>query len=163
MEFETWKPVPGYEGLYEVSDLGRVRSVYREVPCKIGTRRVFPKILRTPIHKGYRQVNLRGKTRSVHQLVSLAFMGERPKGWHTCHRDGDSLNNLADNLYYGTASDNMQDTLRHGRHGKASRIHCRNGHPFTVENTQLSGGARICRECSRANHLRYRSSKRSLR
>jgi hypothetical protein len=68
--------------------------------------------------RGYRRVHLSdgGKFRKVrvHRLVCEAFHGSPPDGHEVCHRDGDRLNNRADNLAWGTRSDNVQDAIRHG-------------------------------------------------
>lgn len=121
---ESWNPVPGYEGLYEVSDHGNVRSLDR-VTTDIGggrTRRFHGKLLPgyvLPI--GYRVFQLSGadKTKSLqyaHRLVLLAFVGPAPKGQEGCHADGNPLNNRLDNLRWDTRSGNVQDSIRHGTH-----------------------------------------------
>lgn len=104
---ENWKAVPGYGGLYEVSDLGRVRSYAR------GTAR----LLRPGIAShGYPTVALgRGKSRTVHSLVAEAFLGPRPAGQEVCHRDGDRANPALSNLVYGTRSENNIDASKMDR------------------------------------------------
>jgi len=97
---ETWKPIIGYEGLYQVSDLGKVRSL------KFGKER----ILKPGMSAGYLAVGLCNngqKTRKVHQLVAEAFIGPRPDGYETCHKDDVKTNNVLTNLYYGTKSENL--------------------------------------------------------
>src|SRR5690242_190605 len=114
---EQWRPVVGYEGAYEVSDHGRVRSLMREVPAgqRGGTRLVPGRLLVAPLGRnGYRQVTLRRRTHLVHALVATAFLGERPPGLEVCHNDGDSENNAVANLRYDTVSENRLDTVRHG-------------------------------------------------
>jgi hypothetical protein len=113
---ETWKPIVGYEGLYEVSDLGRVRGVDRIDAS--GYRRKG-KILRggtTP--KGYRIVALfRDSIRkdvSVHDLVLTAFTGPRPPGLVAAHGNGVHADNRAVNLRWTTQSDNLNDRYLHG-------------------------------------------------
>jgi hypothetical protein len=74
---ETWKPIPGYEGRYEISDLGRVWSVWR------GTSRSGVMLRQFPNEKGYLKASLtdgagRCRSKSVHSLVLTAFVGERP-------------------------------------------------------------------------------------
>lgn len=121
---ENWKPVPGYGGLYEVSDHGNVRSLDR-VTTDIGggrTRRFRGKLLPgyvLPI--GYRvfQLSRADKTKSLqyaHRIVLLAFVGPAPKGQEGCHADGNPLNNRLDNLRWDTRSGNVQDSIRHGTH-----------------------------------------------
>lgn len=53
---------------------------------------------------------------SVHRFICEAFHGPCPPGMEVCHNDGNPLNNCADNLRWGTHSDNVRDTIRHGRH-----------------------------------------------
>jgi hypothetical protein len=112
VELETWRAVPGREGEYEVSDIGRVRSLPRE--------RTRGGVLKMPLStRGYRRVNLRGKAVHVHQLVLEAFVGPKPAGLEARHLDDDRLNNLASNLAWGTRKENYDDAVRHGRHVNA--------------------------------------------
>lgn len=103
---EVWRPVVGFEGLYEVSDLGRVR---RE------------RILRPGLAgKGYLHVCLCKNgvrhDRYVHVLVAEAFIGPRPPGSEVRHRDGVKTNCAATNLHYGTPAENNADKKVHGTH-----------------------------------------------
>lgn len=112
---EQWRPVVGYEGRYEVSNFGQVKSL-----SKMGGR----KMLRTaPGRKGYPECSLYGaggkqsrKTHRVHNLVAAAFLGPRPAGRHVRHLDGDSAKPWSFNLAYGTPQENLDDMLRHGTH-----------------------------------------------
>lgn len=145
---EKWLPIPGYEGAYEVSDLGRVRSVARTG----ATRRIPQRILRQSVGThGYPKVTLqkglRGKSHTVHSLVALAFLGPRPGGMEVRHMDGNRLNPASSNLRYGTPSENKRDQVRHGTHACASKQACPRGHAYTPENTYLHGGRRTCRTC----------------
>lgn len=63
---------------------------------------------------GYLRIQLKGRSRSVHQLVLEAFIGPRPPKFHCCHGDGVKTNNALANLRWGTASENTQDRVRHG-------------------------------------------------
>lgn len=158
---EEWRPIPGYEGAYEVSDLGRVRSLPRLVPAgPHGGKRPIPGGLLKPTiqHFGYAQVKLAGKSRLVHWLVADAFLGGRPEGMQVCHSNGDPGDNRAINLRVDTVASNMSDTVRHGRHWAASKTHCPQGHPYTDENTYRSPGrtGRKCRTCRAAGAQRRR-------
>lgn len=97
-EKENWKPVVGYEGLYEVSDFGRVRNVADRIGTFIG------KILKPATTDGSKRFVLcnHGKTQNVrcHKLVMAAFVGPRPEGLQVKHIDGDKGNNLLGNLEY---------------------------------------------------------------
>jgi DNA-binding transcriptional regulator YiaG len=123
---EEWRPVVGYEGLYEVSSLGRVRGVTRRVPnpsCKVMT--VKGKILRLYQGKhGYMQFGPwkdgAQRTLLVHQEVLRAFVGE-PRGLECRHLDGDRTNNALTNLRYGTKSQNADDKNTHGTMARGTR------------------------------------------
>lgn len=144
---ENWLPVPGYEGLYDVSDLGRVRSLPRNTTSG--------KILKFGWHAhGYPQVTLwrdgKGWHPCIHQIVTLAFLGPRPDGLEVRHLDDDPLNNTLANLVYGTRSENKLDTVRLGTHYEANKTHCKYGHEYTAENTYRAPGTpnkRHCRTC----------------
>lgn len=117
---EEWRPIVGWEGLYEVSSIGRVRSVDRVIECADGPKRYKGRM--RSLSKdggGYPQVILSYKgeqvMRKVHALVMEAFVGQRPEGMQICHGDGDQTNNRVGNLRYGTGQENCADTLKHGR------------------------------------------------
>jgi hypothetical protein len=121
---EEWRTIPGYEGLYEASSLGRIRSLARtrtngtSVKNGAGIRSVPAKILKaTATRGGYLSVSLSKngkKTKDVHQLVLLTFVGPRPSGLQSCHNDGIRDNNRIDNLRYDTPEANYRDRDRHG-------------------------------------------------
>lgn len=117
---EIWKPVAGYEGIYEVSNLGRVRSLDREVANRWGTTRKVAGTIRVISVKreGYCFVNLfrkqRGKPMYVHRLVAIAFI-PNPEGLpQVNHLDGDKSNNRADNLEWCSGSENCFHAIREG-------------------------------------------------
>lgn len=110
---ERWVAVAGYEGLYEVSDHGRVRSF------KNGVVRILKGGPSTCLMR-YRRVTLRDKNnaasaRYVHTLVLEAFEGPRPAGKLGLHKDGCVDNCALSNLYWGTHQQNADDRIRHGR------------------------------------------------
>lgn len=163
---ELWKPIPGWEGRYSVSDQGRVRSEKRIVDRVDGRTQLFRERLLTlvPDGKGYLRVQLfrenLGFTRYVHQLVMSAFVGPQPKDLVTRHLNGDKVDNRLVNLTYGTDSENKQDTVRHGTHRNSKKTHCIRNHPFDAQNTYLtSDNRRVCRSCMRTRQRKaYRSS-----
>lgn len=113
---ETWKAIPGYEGRYEVSDEGRVRSLDRDVMCKGGrTIRCKGRLLTPkPNVGGYPSLRLgRGHPEMVHQLVARAFLGPA-EGRYTCHNNGQKTDNRLGNLRYDTAYGNQADRAAHG-------------------------------------------------
>lgn len=146
---EEWRAVPGYEGRYEVSNMGQVRSLTHETVDTCGRRREFPgKVLAaTPTAGPYPMINLRKGPSSravrVHELVLLAFVGPRPEGLpHIRHLNDIPTDNRLENLAYGTAFENMHDWLDLRGHHNSRKTHCKNGHEFTLENTVLGRGRR---------------------
>jgi hypothetical protein len=126
---ERWRDIPGWEGLYQASDQGRIRSVDRSMP-----------------HSGYGTINLKGRVLSpapvgksghlktnlwkdnirhglyVHRLVSLIWIGPCPDGQEVCHGPNGVSDNSVGNLSYGTHQQNSLDMYRDGTHcGKAVR------------------------------------------
>jgi len=158
--FEEWRPVVGWEAKYEVSSLGRVRTLPRwGVP---GT------VLKPATHAwGYQMVGLsmigRHSTRAVHRLVGEAFLGPRPEGLETRHMDGNPANNAAANLRYGTKSENAQDRVRHGHHENTLKTECPKGHPYSGDNLGRTpdGRQRYCKTCKREKMQAYRDRKKN--
>lgn len=165
---ERWLPVVGYEGLYEVSDHGNVRSLDRWTTGPSGKcRRRYGKAMKINLKRGhYPMVQLcnngtvRGK--SVHRLVASAFIGvpENAEELHVCHYDGDRENNHVSNLRWDTAAANYLDQIRHGR-DTASRpkrppmMVCQRGHRMTPDNVWLyQEGKHLKRRCKACQRLR---------
>jgi hypothetical protein len=120
---EIWKAIPGYEGLYEVSNLGRVRGLDRVTEHYRGKklcRRVLKgQILKPgPASNGYPTVNLctgtqaRRRNYPVQHLVLLAFKGPPPPGMICLHKENNRTDVRLENLYYGTYKHNSADTVR---------------------------------------------------
>ena len=122
---EFWRDIPGYEGSYQVSSLGRVRSLPRVVPVYDSVRRISYArlcpgvILRQAVcdKAGHVSVHLGKYCRGipVHQLVMLAFHGAPPPGMEAMHLNGIPTDNRPENLQYGTHSQNMTDMYRLGK------------------------------------------------
>lgn len=105
LHIENWRPVPGDEGRYEVSDLGRVRNARTGRVLRAGRS-----------SSGYLTVCLgRDRSRAVHGLVARAFLGEPPAGHEVMHLDEDRTNPRLDNLRYGTRTENILHAVRSGR------------------------------------------------
>jgi hypothetical protein len=156
----VWRAIPGWEGLYEASDDGQVRSVERITG---GYRRRGVLICGSLVKGGYRQICLsREGGRQyllVHRLVALTFIGPCPDGLQACHNDGDSSNNAVRNLRYDTASANELDKVRHGTHHYGARTSCSQGHAFDEANTLWRGdGGRRCKACRRAYYTERRAA-----
>ena len=105
---EEWKSIPGYEGLYEVSNLGRVRSVER---CDRFNRKIVSKILKPNYVSGYLRVGMyKNKTFKyylIHRLVAQAFLPNPDNLPEVNHKDEDKSNNKVNNLEWCDRSYNM--------------------------------------------------------
>ena len=105
---EEWKSIPGYEGIYEVSNLGRVRSVER---CDRFNRKIVSKILKPNYVSGYLRVGMyKNKTFKyylIHRLVAQAFLPNPDNLPQVNHKDEDKSNNRVDNLEWCDRSYNM--------------------------------------------------------
>lgn len=109
---ERWLPVVGAEGIYEISDRGRVRSLQWQ-----GGRRPRPLLLKPRPVQGYLFVCLSmvdGKKWFVHTMVLTAFVGPRPEGLLGRHLNGKLKDNSLGNLRWGTQAENMADSMAHG-------------------------------------------------
>lgn len=121
---EAWRDIPGYEGRYQVSNLGRVKSLPRVRRGHGGGYiRVPERILRgSPDESGHVAINLRDgfNTRHVeiHRLVMQAFVGPCPAGMEVCHNDSNPANNCLENLRYDTHMNNMIDVAYVGNRGR---------------------------------------------
>jgi NUMOD4 motif/HNH endonuclease len=157
---ERWLPVAGYEGLYEVSDLGRVRSVRRSStsgrilkPWTDSNGRRCVKLSKGSVEK----------TKRIHQLEARAFLGPCPEGHETRHLDDDHGNDVLSNLAYGTSTQNKDDMVRNGRHYEAARTHCDHGHEYTRASTRIrvrnGRESRECRICAADADTRTRSAR----
>jgi hypothetical protein len=122
---EEWRDVVGYEGWYEVSNLGRIRNIKRRNGSRVGL------ILRqNPNGDGYASLGLRkdglSTTWRVHILVLAAFAGPTPDGYEANHCDGNKMNPRLDNFEYLTHTDNVRHAIAMGLHNP-SRIGAANG------------------------------------
>lgn len=153
---ERWLPVVGHEGCYEVSDLGRIRSIDRTITRRDGIRSFVRGRLLKPVpnRRDRPYVSLgRGGRRPVAQLVLEAFIGPRPDEMECCHRPGGVTDSRLANLRWDTSSENMYDRVRHGTHHMSKRTHCPQGHALVQPNLvayDRSVNRRNCLACNRA-------------
>ena len=124
---EEWRDIPGYEGRYQASSLGNIRSLDRKVNIGKGFTRLMRGRVLKPAGSKYNAhltvVLGHGSNGSaVHKLVALAFLGPAPVGCDVRHLDGDPLNNRVDNLAYGSRTENILDVYRIGRAWRALNV-----------------------------------------
>lgn len=122
---EEWRAISGWEGRYEVSNLGRIRSLSRITIASNGRPRpVVGRILKLMVNpKGYHWVHL-GSDRNhtlVHIVMCEAFHGPKPEGHEVRHLNGNPSDNTLSNLKWGTKKENMADKNLHGTHNKGER------------------------------------------
>jgi hypothetical protein len=164
---EMWCGIAGFEDSYEISTLGRVRSLDRVRRRGTGTNSRHGQILKAAhTESGHLTVSLcspgKQMKRLVHRLMLEAFVGPCPPGLEACHYNDDPADNRLENLRWGTRTENILDAVRNGTHHNASKTHCKRGHEFTPENTAPNGdNGRACRKCS--NHSRREWHRRQER
>lgn len=112
---EIWKDIKGYEELYQVSNLGRVKSLSRFAYNHFTKERIMTPII---TKKGYLQIRIRANCKAkgfkIHRLVAEAFI-PNPNGLpQVNHIDGNKQNNCVDNLEWCTCKENMQHAVTHG-------------------------------------------------
>lgn len=156
---EIWRDVAGYEGYYQVSDEGRVRSLDRI------TTNGYPRSGRVlkpnTLNFGHKIVGLsRGNMvnpQLVHRLVMFAFGPPPSSGDEVRHKNGIPADNRYINLEWGSHGDNERDKVRHGTHPNACKTNCKYGHLLAAPNLDRwhqDHGYRRCRACvNTANYL----------
>lgn len=119
LQGEIWKAVVGYEGLYEVSDLGRVRALPRNAGKSKSATGGWPGKIIKQSETRYPHVGLscrnKSKTWQIHTLVAAAFIGPRPNGMVVRHKDDNKKNIRVGNLCYGTQKENINDSIANGK------------------------------------------------
>lgn len=150
---EHWRPVVGWEKKYEVSDLGRVRSVNRHLKYPDGhTQFVKGKqLFLNQVNSGYLQVSLYNKCRAhkyyVHQLVASAFIPNPNRFQEIHHKDYDKTNNAASNLEWTSHLMNIIDLRNTVDEYKDShnKFHT---HTCATCGVPVSYGSKHCRKCA---------------
>lgn len=169
---EQWLPVLDWEGFYEVSDQGRVRSLDRTIIRSDGKVKRFRGKFLAPQDdgKGYPQVSLsrnaKPRTYHIHRLVLDAFVGPRPEGKETCHGNDVSDDNLLENLRWDYHPANQREMVANGHHYNANKTHCPQDHEYTTANTYVvirrdGRVGRRCFICKREQARVYQKRKRA--
>ena len=150
---ETWKPIKGYEDYYEVSSLGRFRSLPKIVGGRWGKCQYKGKVVKTvenPSH-GYGQVSLVGNgkktTHRAHRLIAEAFIDNPDNKPYVNHIDCNKMNNCVDNLEWVTAKENTAHLHKLGRSNPRRGEDC----PQSKLDTGDVYGIRYAIECGARN------------
>lgn len=170
MREEEWRDVRGYAGRYQVSNMGRVRSLERSEKVEaLGYTRVrHPRVLaQETLKSGHKRVTLSKEgvvTRpSVHRLVALAFLPNPSQLPFVLHGSEGTGDNSVFNLRWGTNSENMKDRTRDGTCVNSNKTHCPRNHEYTPENTKLHQRktGRTSRECRKCDNERQRTRRKT--
>jgi hypothetical protein len=112
---EIWKPVFNFEGLYEVSNFGNIKTI-KTGHIKKPSHNKKDNRMQIALWKNNIQTMLR-----VHRIVLFAFKGKPPVEHEGCHNDGNPRNNHLSNLRWDTASNNQRDRAKHGTSNRGER------------------------------------------
>lgn len=141
---ETWKPYPR-NPRYLISNAGRVQGPRGKITDGVHASSTYAKVA----------IFLNGERKmvSVHVLVLETFVGPKPEGMESLHKNGDPLDNRASNLRWGTKKENWADRRAHGNDEKLTKTHCSRGHELAEWNRprgKIKKGRRACKACGNA-------------
>ncbi len=164
---EIWKQIPSYEGWYSASDYGNIRRDKSSCATRKGKL-----LLKQTNPRGYSIVSINNKkneakTMKVAYLIALTFIGNRKNGDVINHKNGIKTDDRLFNIEYVTQSLNVKhayDILGHRavsgeNHWNSKKTKCKRGHDYSLENTRISNGRRICKKCSSINKKLRRENK----
>lgn len=109
---EEWRDISGFEGLYKISSLGQVYSLRSKrllKPCLVGPLDRDARYYGVMLRKDGKAIQF-----TIHRLVALAFIGERPDGHYINHKNLNRLDNRVDNLEYVTPQENTRHAIANG-------------------------------------------------
>lgn len=159
---EIWKPIEGFEGHYEVSNTGKIKSLERQRITKGGgVTIVHERLLKQKISKfGYCEVSLlknaKHKTFKVHRLVAFAFIPNPENKPEINHKDGNKLNNSASNLEWNTPLENKRHAYANGLNGGEHIAHRKSVNQYDTEHNFIST-YRSIEEASKQTGARHSS------
>lgn len=171
MENEIWKDIPGYVGIYQVSNYGRIKSLSRLIYRKNGQiSKTQGKILSPGIDKyGYYIVvlcNGKKETKTVHRIVALAFINNPNNLPEIDHKDGNRKNNKVENLRWVTRKENANNPISKLRYSHAAK-QIKNYKYLMQSVRQIKDGKVIAeyesmREAERQTNIAHSSIKKAI-
>ena len=148
---EEWRDIQGYEGLYQVSDQGRVKSLDRRaVNHKGGTTRIVHGVVMNPWDNGngYLVVGLHNrrsvKNCYVHRLVAEAFLERTENEKYINHKDYNTHNNRVENLEWCTQEHNINHSIANMKKPKSKSRPSNTGEKYITRKTNRSGSFSFC-------------------